>query len=277
MGQIYIITNNKNGKIYVGKSSRPSDKYFGSGAVLRRAIKKYGREGFLKRILEDNIPNFQLNAREQFWISYLCSNNRAIGYNLTDGGDGGDTLSNHPRKQEIYKGRDLKSFWTVQQREIRRRKSLGSLNPFSHHRHSRATRRKISLAKRGSHLSDTTKHKISKSLKRQYDAGIRVTVISERQRRMASKRMTQHPPTQRPEVREKLRIAFSGARNPASKTWVFKADTGQEIQTTGNFKKQCEILGLCYSSMRKIAYGLKKIKKHRGWTVFAIDIQPILI
>lgn len=50
---IYKITNNINGKIYIGrhKTDRVDDSYFGSGVALNRAIKKYGKSNFTKEIL----------------------------------------------------------------------------------------------------------------------------------------------------------------------------------------------------------------------------------
>ena len=46
MAYIYKITNLINGKIYVGKSEREDSyhrkNYFGSGVIIRLAIKKYG-------------------------------------------------------------------------------------------------------------------------------------------------------------------------------------------------------------------------------------------
>lgn len=50
---IYQITNNINGKIYIGKHEtfKIDDNYFGSGIKIQAAIKKYGLENFTKTIL----------------------------------------------------------------------------------------------------------------------------------------------------------------------------------------------------------------------------------
>ena len=46
-GRIYKITNNIDGKIYIGlysKSKENFQKYWGSGVLISRVIKKYGKE-----------------------------------------------------------------------------------------------------------------------------------------------------------------------------------------------------------------------------------------
>lgn len=104
--QIYKITNLVNGKIYVGKQVKNNPNYMGSGFLIKNAIKKYGIDNFKKDILEDNIDNLEiLNIREIYWISLLDSTN--VGYNIMAGGTGGDTLTNHPRKEDIIKLRSL--------------------------------------------------------------------------------------------------------------------------------------------------------------------------
>jgi hypothetical protein len=44
---IYKTTNIINGKYYVGKDINNSESYLGSGVLLKRAIKKYGKENFI--------------------------------------------------------------------------------------------------------------------------------------------------------------------------------------------------------------------------------------
>ena len=43
---VYKTTNLINGKIYVGKYEGNRENYLGSGYILKKAIKKYGRENF---------------------------------------------------------------------------------------------------------------------------------------------------------------------------------------------------------------------------------------
>ena len=97
---IYKTINLINGKFYVGKDRTNNPNYIGSGLLLKQAIKKYGRENFIKEILESCADEKMLNISEQYWIKKLDSQNREIGYNIADGGTGGDTFSNNPNKEE---------------------------------------------------------------------------------------------------------------------------------------------------------------------------------
>lgn len=86
---VYEIKNNINGKSYVGQYSGLSfEKYFGSGKLIKLAIKKYGLENFSKTILEECSNKDELNEKEIFWIDKLKTIEN--GYNLTEGGTGGD-------------------------------------------------------------------------------------------------------------------------------------------------------------------------------------------
>lgn len=52
---IYKTTNIKNGKYYIGKhqTENENDSYLGSGIALKKAIKKFGKNSFIKEILYD--------------------------------------------------------------------------------------------------------------------------------------------------------------------------------------------------------------------------------
>lgn len=93
---IYKTTNLINNKIYIGKDKKNNSKYLGSGKILKRAIKKYGKENFKKEILETCIDLEHLNEREKYWIEVLTPD-----YNIAKGGDGGDTFTNNPNKEKI--------------------------------------------------------------------------------------------------------------------------------------------------------------------------------
>jgi len=86
---IYKTTNLINGKFYIGKDAKNNKSYLGSGKLLKHAIQKYGKENFKKEILEYCIDFKHLDEREIYWIHKY--NAIEDGYNLTEGGSGGDT------------------------------------------------------------------------------------------------------------------------------------------------------------------------------------------
>lgn len=87
---IYKTTNLVNSKIYVGvhSSKKPNDSYIGSGMLLHRAIKKYGKENFKKEILEyfDSSEEAFLKEAELIDENFI---KREDTYNLGLGGLGG--------------------------------------------------------------------------------------------------------------------------------------------------------------------------------------------
>jgi group I intron endonuclease len=98
---IYKTTNLLNGKIYIGKDRYNNENYLGSGKILKQAIQKYGRDNFNKEILEECQDEKIWLKREVYWIEYF--NSTKVGYNIALGGNGGDTISNNPNKDDIRK------------------------------------------------------------------------------------------------------------------------------------------------------------------------------
>jgi len=101
---IYKITNNINGKYYIGKhkTRNINDDYMGSGKYLKAAIKKYGVENFKKEILHFLDSEEEMNAKEKELV--VISEQT---YNLCPGGQGGFTyIHNLPNaKENLMKGR----------------------------------------------------------------------------------------------------------------------------------------------------------------------------
>ena len=85
---VYKTTNLINGKIYIGQDSNNNPYYLGSGKLIIKALKAYGRENFKKEILCECLSREELNEKEIFWIKKLNSIDRTIGYNIALGGSG---------------------------------------------------------------------------------------------------------------------------------------------------------------------------------------------
>jgi hypothetical protein len=100
---IYKTTNLLNGKYYIGLDTRNNPNYLGSGKILKQAIRKSGRDNFKKEILEKCNTLEELRCREIYWILYYNSRDSKVGYNIAEGGKGGDTFTHHPDKEDIRK------------------------------------------------------------------------------------------------------------------------------------------------------------------------------
>lgn len=87
---IYKTTNLINGKIYIGQTSKNNENYFGSGSIILKSIKKYGANNFSKETIEECDSKEKLNEKEIYWIKFFNSTNKKIGYNISNGGDGGN-------------------------------------------------------------------------------------------------------------------------------------------------------------------------------------------
>lgn len=99
---IYKITNKINGKIYIGKSlnierrwkehiRHSKDEFSKRKPLIHRAINKYGPDNFVFEVIQEcNMED--LNNLEKYYINEYGSNNKEIGYNITEGGDGGPIM-----------------------------------------------------------------------------------------------------------------------------------------------------------------------------------------
>lgn len=157
---IYKITNQINGKIYIGKHSTDNldDGYMGSGILICKAEKKYGKENFTKEYLAFCDTEEKLNWFEKFYIKKF--NAREVGYNLTDGGDG--SLGRYQSEETKMKISNTKSGVKVLKLSIALK---GKPSAFKGKHHSIDSKQKLSEAHKGKHRSEETKRKISEGHK----------------------------------------------------------------------------------------------------------------
>jgi group I intron endonuclease len=98
---IYETINKINGKRYIGKDKHNDPNYLGSGVLLNKAIKKYGRENFVKTILEHCDSEDHMAERERQWIKITNAQISKQYYNIGEGGNGGDNITNNPNRDEF--------------------------------------------------------------------------------------------------------------------------------------------------------------------------------
>lgn len=101
-GYIYKTTNLKNKKIYIGqKKGEFNSDYFGSGLLINKAINKEGIQNFKLEIIVYAKDKDTLSELEkQFIADYRRSFGRENMYNMSDGGDGGNTFSGRHHTEE---------------------------------------------------------------------------------------------------------------------------------------------------------------------------------
>ena len=105
-GYIYITENKINGKKYIGQKKSDeflNKKYLGSGAILKKAIKKYGEENFTVTMLCECDSKEELDEMEIYFISFYNAQTDPNFYNLTRGGEsglGGPKFKGHKHTDE---------------------------------------------------------------------------------------------------------------------------------------------------------------------------------
>lgn len=167
---IYQVTNNLNGKIYVGKHQTldPYDSYYGSGTAIKNALKKHGKENFTKKVLFIFKTEEEMNNKEKELITEEFVKRKDT-YNKSVGGEGGPhfkgkTHTEETRKKLSEASKNIPKVYTKQSKE--RHTEAGRKRVWSEE-----TRRKISEKAKLRKQTEETKRKISESIKRKHSAG----------------------------------------------------------------------------------------------------------
>jgi len=260
---IYKTTNLINGKIYIGRDKNNNPDYFGSGKILQLAFNKYGIENFKKEILEDCESLEKLNEQEKYWINYYNSTDRKIGYNIALGGNGGDTISNNPKKNEIA---ETHSNWMKENNPTRGRKRtedeiekwkdsyvgkyLGENNPNYGKKRNEETKELQSKIRKEWHsnLSEEEKIKIGNKISESNKGKLGNTWTDE-QKKNHSEWMKENNPmkgkTHTDEVKQRISEANKKPKSEETKRKLSEANKGKK---PGNMVK-VEVEGIVYESL----------------------------
>ena len=133
IGFIYKITNKISGKIYIGQKSSKDfrnqfQKYWGSGIVIKEAIKKYGKENFDKEIIYEAFSIEELNRKEIYYIDFYKSLTPS-GYNISEGGNG---FMNRGKSEEELKEIYNRQSMTCKNRSIEEKQDISDRYSKSH-------------------------------------------------------------------------------------------------------------------------------------------------
>lgn len=104
--KVYVYTNKVNGKKYMGQTNKSlirrahkDGSGYSSCPIFSNAIKKYGWNNFEPRIAFDDLTHEEANRIEKYLIKILRTQDRNYGYNMGDGGTGGNNYKTCPVNQ----------------------------------------------------------------------------------------------------------------------------------------------------------------------------------
>lgn len=120
-GYVYITTNKISGKIYIGQkhSHKFVESYLGSGHILHDSIKRYGNDNFETHIISFHDSADELDEAEKYWIKKYNSQNREIGYNISEGGIWGKCEYTKEEKETLSKklSKSIRNFYKTETEE----------------------------------------------------------------------------------------------------------------------------------------------------------------
>lgn len=141
-GVIYKAINKSNNKVYIGQTiqnlkkriqGHVSTANWGGGekrnSYFMRALRKYGRDGFIWSVIDFADTKEELDTKEVFWIKQYNSNNPDRGYNMTSGGEGTVGFKHSEATKELLRKQKLGKRKSVKDIERLRVRMQGTNNP----------------------------------------------------------------------------------------------------------------------------------------------------
>lgn len=137
---VYKTVNTVNGKYYIGshQAEKLDDGYLGSGVILKKAIRKHGRDSFRREIICLCTSFEVMRDVETHMVRYCIDNDKRHCYNIAYSGTGaayGERNSFYGKKHTDETKRKISEI---------AKKRTGSLNHFYGKKHTKETKRKIS-------------------------------------------------------------------------------------------------------------------------------------
>lgn len=218
MYEIYIAINQITEKVYVGFTSMGIKERFyyhewdakrGSDQYFHNSIRKYGGLKFFSISVICSVSTLeQAEERERFWIKYFRSNDRLLGYNMTEGGVG---LRNAVQEVKDKIKRAPRKPYTEERKAKLSARFSGSGNPNFGKKHTDESRRKIREAGLGRTHTEESKRRMSESRR-----GKKSPLLGRKANPESIQKMlrTKAEKGLSPETRKKLSDSSKGNKNP---------------------------------------------------------------
>ena len=168
-----MVTNNINGKVYIGSHSWDGEgldpNYYGSGKIIKQAVKKYGKKNFQVEVLYFYDTVEECRADEERILTEYDVKNCPHSYNCKNSAIGSEKGLKHSEEtkqkiSQIHKGKTV-SDETRQKIAQARKGKRGKGTPNYGKHHTDETRKKMSQAHKGKTVSEETRKKLSQALK----------------------------------------------------------------------------------------------------------------
>jgi group I intron endonuclease len=197
---IYLVTNNLNGKQYVGQTTVARNKV-GHGLIVTEAYKKHGKDNFNYLPICSGINNrATLNYIERFWIKVIDTR-YPNGYNIEEGGSTKGTVSDSTRQKL-------------------RVANLGK-------KVSSETKAKMSLASTGRYPSEETKVKLKAARSKQIPPMLGKKTSEETKEKLRQTKLGSNNPMYGKPITEEHRNKLK-ANNARNKYWLGKKFSNEQ-------------------------------------------------
>lgn len=254
-GFIYITTNLVNGKKYLGQKrfSEGWEEYLGSGHTFKKALKKYGRENFSRKIVCVCNSEEELNKAEYDLSVFLDVVNSDDWYNLCYGG-GSVSGYKHTEEEKQKISESLKGKYT------------GKKSSFYGKHHTEETKAKISGANKGKVVSDETRKKLSEANKGK-------TISEESKRKMSDALKGENcylygkhrSEETKNKISETLKGKFVGENHPNARAINQYTKDGIFIRTWSCINEASKQLGINSSHISDCCRGKERRKSAGGF------------